>query len=192
MVYATKYKLLIAESKKDGLYRNTGQAHEREFQTNKVVPRLYVEERNAAMNAELWVIDEEKTKELDAIREQNLIKQAHDKKNASATMGDLVNVLGNALAGKAPKTVQDNTEVEALKKQLAEAQKALEKVLANQKKQEELQSPEQIKPLAKDASDLTTWSIEELKQYCDDNGIKYHHATKESGLIKLIEANNEN
>ena len=184
MVLATKYKLLIPESKKDGRYRNTGAEHEREKLTTKIVPRAYVEERNAAPNHEFWIIDEQKTAELDKVRAVNIERQAKEKASAAATMGDLITALGSKLAPAAeqPLQTQSNPELEAALKRIAELEaekeaKAQETVSADKFPA----SDEHV-----EGEPNESWSVAELRQFCDDNGIKYHPAAKESGLMKII------
>jgi hypothetical protein len=190
MVFATKYRLLIPESKKDGIYRNTGAAHEREKLTDKIVARDYVEERNAAKNHEFWVIDEEKTKALDLVRQENIKRQAVEKQNASATMGDLISALGQTLAPKGPITqAVEDPEMVILRQQLAEAN-AKNAALETEKLERFPVSDEQPEP-KQEGEPTEDWSVADLRAYCDENGIAYHPATKEVGMMKLINESKE-
>lgn len=186
MVYAKKYRLTQAISQKAGTYKNTGKEHEREFITSKIVSRAHVEERNAGKHHEFWIIDNARTEELfgeGGIQQKNIEKQARDKANATATMGDLIQAMGS----KPQPVIADNSELEALKAKLAKTEKELKesrKVVVTHKAIEPITPKEPIS--YPNDTPSKEWTVKQLQAYCNDNGIKYHHLTKEAGLLELI------
>lgn len=100
MVVATKYRLLEAVSLKDNKYNVNGS---KENLGTKVIPRDYVEYRNSQVNNELYVIDEEATKEFEKQRGLNILKQLEEDKKAKVSNSDVVGALVEAISGKQPK-----------------------------------------------------------------------------------------
>ena len=140
MVVATKYILSTPLSLKKGTWKNDGS--KKEIHT-KIVPREFVEERNSHNNNEVYVIDEDATKKMLAQREDNIKKNAENKKKESLTTADLI---------------------DAIVKPKKESKKKVEKV----------------------DSKFDSMDLDELKQYCQDNDIKYHHKAGKEKLIELI------
>jgi hypothetical protein len=137
MVVAKKYKLLTPISIVAGTFDKKGQ---KEFVHKKIVPRQFVEDRNSHNNNELYVIDEEATKEMILMREEELKKNEIKKAKENVSMSDLV----TAIAGN---------------------------------------SESQSYP---DDEPNKDWTVKQLKAYCKDNGIKFHHKAKEAKLLELI------
>lgn len=154
MVVALKYKLLQPISIKDGTYSKDGA---KEFISKKIVPRAYVNDRNAHNNNELYIIDEEATEEMLRLREESIKSNTLKQKRENVSFADLVEVV----AGK----VAENTEKPKKKAAKVEAPK------------------EESEPSEFDNMDLF-----ELREYCDENDITYHHKSGKEKLIELIKA----
>ena len=114
MVWAQKYRLLTPESIVNGTYREDGQKEM--VHDWKLVPRDWVEGRNAQRNNELYIVDEEETERLMKIREENIKKQAEDRKKEQVSMADLVGAIAEGVApkkkAKKSKDVEDAVEVD--------------------------------------------------------------------------------
>ena len=88
IVIASKYKLL---TRRNGSYDKDG-TKELE-QKDKVLNRSYVENRNKHDNNELYVIDEEKTKEILKLREVEIEENSIKRKKESLGQSDLIDVM---------------------------------------------------------------------------------------------------
>lgn len=100
MVVATKYQLKIPISIKTGTWDKKGA---KEKIHTKIVPRLFVEQRNEHNNNEVYVIDEKATEKMVLDREANIKAQLEKKKTDSLTTSDLINaVIGNTPEAPAP------------------------------------------------------------------------------------------
>ena len=88
IVIASKYKLL---TRRNGSYDKDG-TKELE-QKDKVLNRSYVENRNEHDNNELYVIDEEKTKEILKLREVEIEENSIKRKKESLGQSDLIDVM---------------------------------------------------------------------------------------------------
>jgi hypothetical protein len=117
MVVATKYRLETPKSINKGTWDEKGAKTKL---TTKLVPRAYVEERNSTNNRELYIIDEEATKEFLAQREAN-IKSKANKKVSSNETADAIKDLAEALKGdsedKPKRKRRTKAEIEADKEQ---------------------------------------------------------------------------
>lgn len=180
IVYATKYRLLEPISAKEGKYNHEGS---KKKLRSLVTTRDAVAESNSHQNNIIWVIDESKSSELVLLREQTIKDNAIKTKREGATQADMIDALMKVATGN--KTV-DNSEVEELKAQLAEAKKAIKeasnpmgKVVAPVEKVVAPQSFPTDTPSEE-------WTVPQLREYCDNNNIKYHPASKESKLLELI------
>lgn len=98
MVVAKKYQLLVPKSIKDGTWDLNGS--KKLIHDNKILPRFYVEQRNDFNNNELYVIDEVATAEMLEKREENIKKQAEQKKRENITMADLVDTVAKGQSKK--------------------------------------------------------------------------------------------
>lgn len=127
----------------------------------KLVPRQWVEDRNVQDNNEYYVIDEERSKGIPEAREANAIKNAERIKRKEVSQGDMVEALAAAIKGSS----QEKPKVTKPK--------------PSPKKEVEKNNQEGI--------DLAAASIDDMKAYCDDNGIEYHHKAGHGKLIELIQ-----
>lgn len=101
MVWATKYKLLSPISLKDGKWDKSGAKEEVH---SKLMPRAFVEDRNAHDNNELYVIDEERTAELMKQREQSIVENNERAKRESLTQADLIEAIAGGIKSKEVKS----------------------------------------------------------------------------------------
>lgn len=60
---------------------------------NRIMPRQWVEDRNSQKNNELYVIDEEATKEIPKMREKAIAENNAKAKKEKMTMADLVDAV---------------------------------------------------------------------------------------------------
>ena len=184
MVWVTKYKFkehvrysnktpksdLIKMWNDEGMFESRGSSLQK---------RSWVLERNSQTNNEHYKIDEEESARLMEIREGNLLSNAKKKKDETVSMSDLVNVLGGLAGNSQPK--------EEPKKTVKKVAKAIESPIVTDNP-EIPQIPQSESNELSGSINLESMSLEELKDYCKDNGIKYHHAAKEGKLIELIKA----
>lgn len=101
MVWATKYVLKSPISLKDGTWDKNGAKEEVH---SKLLPRAFVEDRNAHNNNELYIIDEEKTTELMKLREQSIIENKERAKRESLTQADLIEAIAGGIKSKPSKS----------------------------------------------------------------------------------------
>lgn len=160
LVWAARYKLTEPISVKNGVFNTKGG---KKLMFERLVNRAYAVKCNKAglmfddqgkeiegrrSNNEIYLIDEEKTAKLMALRDENIIKNAEKKRKESLGQSDLVDAIKGltfASENKSPSNGQ-TTEVK------------------------------------KDSPKLV-----DLRKYCDDNGIEYHHKAGEKKLQELIE-----
>lgn len=163
MVVATKYRLLVPISIKEGTFDPNGQ--KQQLGKPKLLSRDFVEQRNAHNNNELYIIDEEKTVELMQQREENIrIKNEADKLN-NISPQDVVNALVNAAKGTA----------ETPKK-------------AAPKKVEKVEEPKAERVVLPEGEPNEDWDKSQLQQYCDERGLEYHHKAGKEKLLETIKA----
>ena len=111
MILAEQYKLKVPIVGSGGAYEVDGQ---RELvNKKKLIPLEWAIERNKSPNSEYFKFYEEETKELEVIRQKNVIKNAENKRKEELGMNDLI----DAIAGKGVKEpTNEPTEIEMLKK----------------------------------------------------------------------------
>lgn len=99
MVIADKYQLLEPLNQGEQIYNEKGS---KKLISRKAVLRSFVEERNQHKNNELYIIDEEATKEFYELREEsikaNKLKEAKEK----LSQADLIDIM---IKGKSEPTV---------------------------------------------------------------------------------------
>lgn len=161
MVLAEKYELQV---KIPGSTAYSVKGQKKLVHGKKLVPRIYVEQRNSHANNELYVVYEEETEKLMEQREKNIIENAEKAKREQVSMADLVDkVAGNA-----------STEKEV-------ANKPKEEATATNEAKENASDDKGAKETPKAFDKM---EVDELKQYCKDNDIQFHPA---SGIKKLLE-----
>ncbi|PHR23566.1 MAG: hypothetical protein COA36_16680 [Desulfotalea sp.] len=117
-----------------------------------------------------YEVDEEATLLFLEKRKENQAKRVKRKEVDSVGVSGLAEMIGKAINPSS-----NTNEIEALKKELAEAKA-------------KITTPKE-QPKESKGTDYSAWSLEELKSYCDSMEYKYHHAHKEEALIKLINEN---
>ncbi len=152
MVVASRYELEARDTRKDSPWDYQQDGQKKLLQEDKFLKRSYVEERNSQNNNELYIIDEEKTKEYYKIREKSIIANKDKKDRSNIGMDDLIQVVA--------KTAVNNTN-----------------------------SGNRVAESYPDGDPDKTWSLSELKLFCKDNNIKFHHKNKEDKLLELINEN---
>lgn len=203
MVVASKYELKVRDTKKGkGAYDVDGQKEKKHG--DKIVPRAWVEARNEQLNNEHYIINEEATAEMVEERAKNVVKNAQKAKREQATTADLIDAIANGRGGNVQaqelKSEPDvskeelaakDKENEALKQRIAEmeAKEKAEKAEESDKPNEETTQGNTGEVLLPEGEPNESWTINQLKKYLDDKGLKYHAASKE---VKLLEIINEN
>ncbi len=85
LVWAKRFNLLELKSQREGTYNQNGS---RELKGEGMVVRSFAVARNAQLNNEIYVFDEEKTDELLLLREENIKKQAEEKEKKTVSSED--------------------------------------------------------------------------------------------------------
>ena len=112
LVWAERFTLLELKSQREGTYNLNGS---KKSQGANLVVRSFAVARNAVNNSEIYIFDENKTDEINIIREANIIKNVEEenKKNISsedAMAAALVKALGKATGTPTPeKTIKEDT-----------------------------------------------------------------------------------
>jgi hypothetical protein len=112
LVWAERFQLMELTSAANGTYNREGR---KESKGSKLVVRTWAQDRNINDNNELFVFDEEKTDELDVIRQANKLKQSAVKTETQEDKlaAAMVKALGMVNA-PAPAKVEVETEVDDL------------------------------------------------------------------------------
>lgn len=184
-VMARRYQLTVRDTRTKTGYKVDGSkelTHDLKF-----IPRAWVEEKNQLdkdghkMSNELYVIDEEATAAAYIQRAKNIEKQAIENQRKNISMADMVEAIGGK--GLPPKpTSPDVSKAELSAKD--EENEALKKRIA------ELEA-DKTNTIPEGYSDTPSedWTVEALKEYCDEKGIEYHAASKQNKLLELIISN---
>ena len=109
LVYARCYKLMELTSAANGTYNKSGR---KELISEKLVQRAWASDRNINDNNELYVFDEEKTDELDVIRQANKLKQSAVKTETAEDK--LANAMIKAMGMAKAAPVEAEVEVDDL------------------------------------------------------------------------------
>tara|TARA_R110002020_G_scaffold439652_2_gene650165 strand:+ start:1475 stop:1933 length:459 start_codon:yes stop_codon:yes gene_type:complete len=112
LVWAERFELKELTSASNGTYNKEGR---KVLISAKLVSRSFAESRNINDNNELYVFDEEKTKELDAKREAYKLEQSNIKVESSEDKlaAAMVKALGG-IGGAKPEPVKEEKEVDTL------------------------------------------------------------------------------
>lgn len=97
MVITSKYRLLVPISIKEGRYDVEGQ--KKLVRENVQLKRKWVEERNKQQNNELYVIDEEASSKLSALRTESIEKQAEQRKLDNVSTVEMLGSLVKGIQG---------------------------------------------------------------------------------------------
>ena len=109
LVWAEKFELKELTSQANGTYNKEGR---KESKGSKMVVRSWALGRNINDNNELYIFDEEKTNELESIREVNLQKIADTKASESVSSEDkLAIAIAKAMGGVKPEVDEELEEL---------------------------------------------------------------------------------
>lgn len=172
MVVATRYRLRTPISIKEGTFDPNGDKVQ--LGKPKFLSRAYVEQRNSFSNNELYIIDEEATKAYYEQRDANIEANALKEASKNVTAQDLVNALREGVQAKPAPTPAKAAPV-------VEKPKAEEEVEQEQPEEVEVERVEMP-----EGSPDDSWTDDQLKAYCDERGIKYHHKAKGEKLLQTI------
>ena len=94
MVWAEKFFLQVRVAGGDGEYDKNGT---KVSDGSKLVPRYFVAKRNAINNNELYVINEEETNRLMALRSENVAKKEEERKLKSVSQTDVLGAIASGM-----------------------------------------------------------------------------------------------
>jgi hypothetical protein len=107
LVWAAKYELKVKIPGDSGAYDLNGT---KVLVKEGLMPRNFVESRNEQHNNELFVIDEEKTAELDELREANLAKSKEKEKAKDVSVTEALQAIASGMSNLAGSKESEEVE----------------------------------------------------------------------------------